>query len=131
MYPSCCVISLKRIESTCCHTQYINFVFFFLISILKFTCQHFSYLPFAQNVYYGSCANLCQIVISFLLVTISVMAATMLWQISSVPLHCICEVVILRVYCCRLGLRCVELFETWHVSCRCPQALSHLQLQTA
>ena len=59
------------------------------------------------------------------------MAATMLWQISSVLLHCICEVVILRVHCCRLGSHCVELFETWHVSCHCPQALSHRQLQTA
>ena len=85
----------------------------------------------AQNVYYGRCANWCQIVISFLVVSISVMAATVLWQISSVLLHCICEVVILRVHCCRLGSRCVELFETWHVSCHCPQALSHLQLQTA
>ena len=59
------------------------------------------------------------------------MAATMLWQISAVLLHSICEVVILRVHCCRLGSRCVELFETWHVSCHCPQALSHHQLQTA
>ena len=29
MYPSCCGISWKWIESTCCHTRYINFVFFF------------------------------------------------------------------------------------------------------
>lgn len=28
MYPSCCVISLKWIESTCCHMQYINFFLF-------------------------------------------------------------------------------------------------------
>lgn len=46
MYPSCCGISWKWIESTCCHTQYINFVFFFSISASKFTCHQLSYVPF-------------------------------------------------------------------------------------
>ena len=49
-------------------------------------------------MYYGRFANYCLIVISFLLATISVMAAAMLLQVSSVLLHCICEVVILRVF---------------------------------
>ena len=33
IYPSCCVISLKWIESTCCHMQYINFFFYFCLKI--------------------------------------------------------------------------------------------------
>ena len=48
MYPSCCGISWKWIESTCCHTQYINFVFFFLFlpkNLLVINCLmcHFPY----------------------------------------------------------------------------------------
>ena len=176
MYPSSCVISLKRVESTCCHTQYINFVFFslFLPKHLLVCNSLIHHLHISHNtpcsppipppppkkesiiiVFNFSWGNhntqkklttmvmqnfgghkMCimgvvQINVKFLLVTISIMAATVLWQISSVLFHCICEVVIVRVHCCRLGSRCVELFETWHVSCHYPQALSHHQLQTA
>ena len=146
MYPFCCVMSLKRIESTCCHALYISLCCFFfscleihlstilLFAICTFPVLHLVPPPPPKSIIivfsfsWGNCNTqeklttkfmqtfffwgggvekvgvlgemwklMSNNVISFLLATISVMAAAML-QISWVLLHCICEVVILRVF---------------------------------